>query len=95
MRGLSEAAVLEHHLHLPPERSDLRLRRLRDVLAGENNFARGRLVDGALPRAPVSTCRTRLVDESDGLALRYIEIDAADRVHDLRPEELCAAAGNA
>ena len=72
--------VLEDHLHPAPERPQLGLAEVRDVLAVEDDPAAGRLVEtqdrpahGGLPAA-------RLADEAERFAATDLERDAVDRL---------------
>ena len=90
--------VLEHHLHAPAQRPDLRTATpARCPGRAKMTRARGRLVDARYHARKRRFAATRLADEADGLALRDVEIDAVDRVHDLALARRSrrAAAGNA
>ena len=84
--------VLEHHLHPPPQRPQLRLAQVRDVGALEQDAAAGRLVQPEHRASDGRLSAPRLADEPDGLAALDRERDAVDRldVADVAVEEHAA-----
>jgi hypothetical protein len=76
--------ILEDDLHAPPQRAQLALTQVRDVLAVEHDPSAGRLVKPQQRPADGRLAATRLADEPERLAAADRQIDAVDRPQDLR-----------
>ena len=71
--------VLEDHLHPPPQRLELALAERGDVLAVEDDPARGRLVQAEERPPDRRLAAARFADEAERLAAADLEADAVDR----------------
>src|SRR4029078_10541757 len=73
--------ILEHHLDLAPQRSQLLAAERRDVAAVELDGARGQIVqpDHAPPQRRLAA--SRLAHQADRLAGLQVEADVVDRMH--------------
>ena len=70
--------ILEDHLHAPPQRTELLVVEVRDVLAVEEHLAAGRLVEAQDRAADRRLAAARLADQAERLAAADLERDAVD-----------------
>src|SRR5439155_23045983 len=71
--------ILEHDLHAPPQRLEVALAEAGDVLAVEDDAARGRPVQPEQRPADSGLAAARLADEPERLAAANLEAEVVHR----------------